>query len=487
VAPVMRTLLANQVILQRGQVISDLSLEALDVFGLVERNAPWQAWAGSIILAVFISMYFVVYYNRNAGLRHDLRAVLVVVALFILFLLMGRVLLPGHIVIPYVYPLAAYSLTLAALFGPELPLMTILPLSLLVSYDLPHALELTSFYTLSSFLGVYALHRAQRITLFFWTGMVIAAAGAVVVLGFQIASLDLIGLTTLCLAAAANGAISAGASLFLQFALGLVLGRATALQLMELSRPDHPLLQDLLHNAPGTYQHSLQVASLAEQAAERIGADPLLTRVGALYHDIGKAANPAFFIENQLAGELNPHQTIGPSASAEIIINHIASGMELARRHRLPQQIRAFITEHHGTMTTRYQYVRAVEAAGGDRSLVNPHQYQYPGPRPQSRETALLMLADGCEAKVRAERPKDEGELHKVIRSVVEDRMKNGELNDTSLTLRDLDTVVESFVATLRGIYHPRIQYPSLDKPTPPGAASPPQDVSAPNSASQIP
>jgi hypothetical protein len=232
------------------------------------------------------------------------------------------------------------------------------------------------------------------------------------------------------------------------------------LQLLEISRPDFPLMQLFLRNAPGTYQHSLQVANLAEQAAERIGADALLVRVGATFHDIGKALNPSFFIENQAAGAINTHQDLDPAESSATIVRHVLDGVALARKYRLPKRIDDFILEHHGTLITRYQYNQALEAVGGDSSKVDVDKFRYPGPAPLSRETALLMLADGAEARARAERPKDEDELRNLIHSVVETAQKAGQLDNTRLTLRDLNQVAESFVTTLRGSYHPRIQYP---------------------------
>jgi len=223
-----------------------------------------------------------------------------------------------------------------------------------------------------------------------------------------------------------------------------------------------------LRNAPGTYQHSLQVSNLAEQAAEIIGADTLLTRVGAIYHDCGKALNPYFFIENQLPGNVNPHDNLDPVTSAQTIIRHVTDGLELSRKHRLPRRIQDFILEHHGTMLTRYQYAKAVDAVDGDESQIDENQFRYPGPRPKSRETAILMLADGSEARVRAERPADESELREVIKSVIEHRLSSGQLDETDLTLRDLDEMIDSFTTTLRGIYHPRLEYPNSKKDSAP-------------------
>jgi putative nucleotidyltransferase with HDIG domain len=248
--------------------------------------------------------------------------------------------------------------------------------------------------------------------------------------------------------------------LLLQYFLAQTLGLTTALQLIEISRPDFPLLQFFLRNAPGTYQHSLQVANLAEQAAEAIGADALQTRVGALFHDVGKAMNPMFFVENQPQDQVNTHEDLAPEESARAIISHVNDGILLARKHRLPRRIDDFILEHHGSMITRYQYNQAVEAAGGDASKVDKEQFRYPGPSPRSRETALLMLSDGSEARARAERPQDEEAIRNIVRSTIEVAQKQGQLDNTQLTLRDLSVITEVFVNILRGTHHPRISYP---------------------------
>ena len=202
---------------------------------------------------------------------------------------------------------------------------------------------------------------------------------------------------------------------------------------------------------------------MVEQAAETIGADATLSRVGALYHDIGKLLNPFFFIENQPPGNLNPHNDLDPETSAATIIRHIPDGVELGRKYRLPKQLLDFIAQHHGTTITRYQYTRALELAGMNKDAVDIDKFRYPGPRPSNREIALLMLADTSEARMRAEKPKDEDELHELIKSVVKDKLELGELDETQLTLKDLEDIIDSFTSTLRGVYHPRIQYPKSE------------------------
>jgi putative nucleotidyltransferase with HDIG domain len=396
--------------------------------------------------------------------------VTLIAVLFTIFLITARLVIPYHIVIPYAFPLAAFSLTVVALFGPQLAMITSLPLALMTAFALPSAFDLTIYYLLASLLGVLALGRGRRVASFFWAGVVVAISGIGVVFAYRMTGsaavpTDLVGLATLAGVSLLNGLATASLTILLQFFLAQLMGTTTSMQLMDLSRPDHPLLQKLLREAPGTYQHSLQVANLAEQAAERIGADPLLTRVGALYHDAGKLVNPYFYIENQAPGFSNPHDELAPDMSARAIIQHVPDGLVLAQKYHLPRRVMDFISEHHGTTATRYQYVKAVKAAGGDESQVNKDDYRYPGPRPQSPETAILMLADGCEARVRAERPKEEEDLRATIRAVIDERVNSGQLDDTSLTLQDLNEIVDSFSATLRGVYHPRILYPQLDQP----------------------
>jgi hypothetical protein len=344
-------------------------------------------------------------------------------------------------------------------------------LGMLVAYAHPDALGLLMYTLLSSLFGILTLGRGRRIMAFVLAGLTGGASGALIliVLNRLSGATDPFAIASITGAVFVGGIASAGLAILLQFLSAQYLGLTTALHLMEISRPDHPLLHFLLTNAPGTYQHSLQVANLAEQAAERIHADTLLTRVGALYHDIGKALNPAFYIENQVAGSPNPHENLDPIVSAKIIIGHVTEGLNLARKYRLPSRIQDFISEHHGTMIARYQYANAVKAANGDESKVDIAQFRYPGPKPRSRETAILMLADGCEARVRAERPKDEQEMRQVIKSVFDNRIALGQLDQTNLTLHDLSELMDAFATILRGVYHPRIEYPKLETSNPSG------------------
>ncbi|HEY5728946.1 MAG TPA: HDIG domain-containing metalloprotein [Anaerolineales bacterium] len=469
VEPVIQQYKAGEIIVLRGQLIRPAQLEALQQLGLIEQTSPWEIYAGAgalvLMLAAVTALYFT---RRRLPFLFDARSLVIVGVIFIVFVVGARIVIPDRTVLPYAIPIPAVGLLIATLFGLEAGIILSILIALLVPYAMPNAFDLMPYFLFSSLTGVLVLGAARRVWTFFRAGMSASIAGIIVLVAFKLPfeQLDGIAMLQLTGAAALSGLASLGIALLLQYFLAQTLGLTTALQLIEISRPDFPLLQFFLRNAPGTYQHSLQVANLAEQAAELIGADALLTRVGALFHDVGKALNPSFFIENQPADSINPHDDIDPQESAAAIIAHVTDGVVLARKHRLPRRIDDFILEHHGTMVTRYQHNQAVQAAGGDATMVDIKKFRYPGPRPRSRETALLMLADGTEARARAERPHDEEAIRKLVTSNIEAAQKQGQFDDTQLTLKDLGVITDAFVTILKGTHHPRITYP---KDTPAG------------------
>lgn len=468
VKPIVKSYKTGETIVSAGEIITPADMEAFQQLDIIRPTQRWQDMLGAAAIitlsAIFVPLYF--FRRKRAIILNDPRSALLIALLFVIFLAGAR-LFTERTLAPYGYPLQAAGLLLTALFGLEVGLVVSIPLALLAGYGLPNSLDLTSYYLISSLLGLLALGPARRIWGFVRAGIAISLSGLVVLIAYRLPFFqpDLLGLVQFLGVAAFAGFSAASVTLLLQYLFAQMLGLTTALQLLDLSRPDFPLLQFLLRNAPGTYQHSLNVANLAEQAAEKIGADPLLTRVGAIFHDIGKALNPNFFIENQVADNLNTHQDADPEEVSATIIRHVTDGVQLAKKHRLPRRLHDFILEHHGTLITQYQYNQAIEAAGGDASKVDIEKFRYPGPRPASRESALLMLADATEARARAERPTDEDTIRKLVSSVVETVQRYNQLDDTLLTLRDLNLIMESFISTLRGSYHPRIQYPKASVP----------------------
>lgn len=477
VQPVMRNYISGEIIVRRGQVITPIVWETLQQYGLIRSQTTYEDYISSLALVAVVTGFGILFFARrsnepgnNLKILKRLPSQLLIAALFLLFLYSAKLVIPNRTVVPYFFPLPAFGLTISILFNLEIGLILSLMLSILTGFGLTNALDLTIFYILTSFIGALALGRGKRISAFIWAGIAIGLSGSAVILAYRLTNpySDLIGLATLVAASFVNGIASSSLGLLFQYIFSQFLGVTTALQLLEISRPDHPLLQFILQNAPGSYQHSLQVAVLAEQAAEKIGADSMLVRVGGLYHDAGKALNPSFFIENQMGGQLNTHDDLDPSESARIIIEHVNNGVMLARKYRLPNRIQDFIREHHGTLITRYQYAKALELVGNDTSQVDEKKFRYPGPEPRSRETAILMLADGCQARVRAELPQTEEEIRLVVRKVIEYCEKEGQLDYTQLTMRDLSIITESFVSTLKNTYHPRIRYPEITPATQP-------------------
>ena len=274
----------------------------------------------------------------------------------------------------------------------------------------------------------------------------------------------LLGFDLLC--AAVGGLLVAAVASSLVPVLEPLLAIATDIKLVELANTNLPLLRRLAFEAPGTFQHSLMVANLAKEGCEAIGADPVLAYTGGLYHDVGKVFRPEYFIENQRPGH-NRHDKLLPSMSALILINHVKEGAELARAHNLPRPILDAIEQHHGTRLIKYFYNRALErsdpGAGAGAAEVREDKYRYPGPRPRNKVMGVLMLADAVEAASRTLVEPTPAKIRALIRTIAEDCLRDGQLDETDLTLADLEAVRESFLRVLATIFHQRIDYPGFD------------------------
>jgi len=384
--------------------------------------------------------------------------------LLTVFLLMARLLLPSGPLLLYLFPIAALGMLVATTVGHAAAVGCVLFVSLVGGWIAGPSFSAMVLLAFNGTAAMLTLPRYEQTDAIFRSGLLGGVASIVVRLAlftpevqFDALSFGVDALTCLL-----GGGIAGGLTVGLLFLLAPLFDLSTTFRLVELTHPNHPLLQRLLREAPATFHHVMMVTSLAEQAAERIGGNVLLTRAGTYYHDVGKLARPYFFVENQ-EGLNNPHDRLDPVTSAEIVIGHVRDGLEIAQQYGLPSQVRAFIPEHQGTMLVSFFYHKAVEAAGGEASLVDESQFRYPGPRPQSRETALVMLADGCEAATRAVRPSSPEELSRVVEGIFRSRMEDGQLDEAPITLRELQIVKETYIELLRGAYHPRIKYPKLE------------------------
>jgi cyclic-di-AMP phosphodiesterase PgpH len=363
---------------------------------------------------------------------------------------------------PELVPIAFIGVVVSALFDRRMSVATIAFVAAVVAAQ-PAYRATASLPVMLMAGGAAALvvrPTSQRDQSYIWM-LIIAAATALMLAATELAAGHDTRVLLFALARGAGVSVVSviAAMLLMPFAESLT-GRETHLTLLEWGDLNRPLLQRLSLEAPGTYAHTIAIANLAEAACRAIGANALLARVGAYYHDIGKLAKPQYFVENQPRGR-NLHDKLKPHTSASIIRNHIREGVELAERERVPRSIRAFITEHHGTGTIAYFLEKAREREG---TVSNPGEFTYPGPVPQSAETAVVMLADGVEAATRALAEPTPDRIRDVIELVARQRLEQGQLRDAPLTLRQLTIVKREFARVLGGMYHARVDYPT---PTP--------------------
>jgi putative nucleotidyltransferase with HDIG domain len=332
--------------------------------------------------------------------------------------------------------------------------------AILAGWYLGDSFELATYYLVCGMSGGLVIRTMRRSSEFFLAGFFSAGVGFACLMAFRLLDPgnDLLGISTYAASAALSGTLSAALILGSLSGLGRLFGVTTALHLLELSHPNHPLLRRLMQEAPGTYHHSMMIGNLAERAAEQIGADPLLVRVTAYFHDIGKLVRPSNFAENQ-AGLGNVHEDLDPEESVALIMEHIYEGVRLARQYHLPEVLEDGIWQHHGTNLVSFFYQQAVAVHGEEN--VKVEHFRYPGPRPQSREMAILMLADGVEAAVRASPGVDGDQIRAIIHRLTQARLGDGQLDECNLTLRDLAVIEESFAIVLQGLSHPRLQYPA--------------------------
>lgn len=464
VEPVELTFARNEVVVREGERIDSADFEALQQLGLLRSNDNRLRQVAhallASLLAVIVAGMFISRFEPD--LFENSRFLMLLTVLLCMMFIGARIAFAtGQI---YLYPLAALALLFVSITNAQLAVLASLVLAFLVGLIASNSLEMATLTCASSLVGTFMLRRTERLNSFFFTGLVIGLVNTVVVTVFHLGLTSSFGtsfdLGILVIFGMLNGMLAAAVAVAGMYLVTLLFNLPTSLKLSDLAQPNQPLLQRLLREAPGTYQHSLQVANLSEQAALMIGANADLVRVAALYHDIGKINNAAFFTENQPFDMGNPHDVLGdPYRSADIIISHVTDGDAIARQYHLPQRFRDFIREHHGTSQVYVFYRQAVNMAGGDESTVDISEFTYPGPKPQSRETAIMMIADSCEAAIRSTGPTSRQQISEIVQQIVDSKMRSGQLDDSGLTLNDIKAIRHVFVDMLQAVFHPRIDY----------------------------
>jgi cyclic-di-AMP phosphodiesterase PgpH len=474
VEPVRIQISANEAIVRRGDKVTAEQMEAIDEYHLRDAKpdvARLGGWLFLAILVVALGLSWIWRFRRELWHRTNALLLIGLIVVGTAILLKATAGRPG---LSFVVPTAAAGMLIAILLDAGVATTVMIVIAVLggAMADSGNQLEYATYILVGGLAGIMAIRRGDRLQVFVQAGLAVAVANVLVVSTFALLGLhDARGLLELVGASVASAAGSAVAAVGLFAVLGNLFGIMTGFQLLELANPSQPLLRRLLVETPGTYHHSLMVGNLAERAAEAIGADSLLTRVAAYYHDIGKLANPLAFIENQAGGE-NIHDQLDPETSAQILKAHVADGIDIAYENKLPKALIAFIPQHHGTAIMSYFFARAKEAAaapfGGPQteegaraaSRVDERKFRHIGPKPQSREAALIMLADGVEASVRSLSSRDEPAIRAMVARIIDERLSDGQFDECDLTLRDLDAIREAFVAQLLGMYHQRVAYP---------------------------
>ncbi|WP_018131835.1 HD family phosphohydrolase [Effusibacillus pohliae] len=463
----------GDLIVRKGELITQEKLGLLRDLKLLAEQPNYKIYVGLALLLLFslalLEVYMRIARSRLAANNHLLLLLSLVILLTATVMKIVSLAAPLNLqAIGYLAPLAMGTMLLTILFDAPLAIIGSIIFSLFTALLFDFRFEYLFVGIVSALTGVFAVARVKHRLVLMRAAFIIAGVNLLAIATVQslLSSVNFTwqGLLQALLFGLANGLLSGiltiGTLPFLESLFGIL----TPISLLELSNPNHPLLKKLLMEAPGTYHHSLIVGNLAETAAEMVGGDPLLCRVGGYFHDVGKAKRPMFFIENQ-NGRENPHDKVAPSLSHLIITSHVRDGVEMQEEYRLPKPIRDICEQHHGTTVLWYFYNKALEQE--KNQSVNIDDYRYPGPKPQTKEAAIIMLCDSVEAAVRSMSRPNPNRIEAVIRKIIKDRLNDGQLDECDLTLKDLDKIASALMKALNGIYHARIEYPD-----PPAAKS---------------
>ena len=451
-------------IVRGGDEVTQERFEQLRSLAFAQRQRSGDvSWVRTVfgrflLVTLALSQFFLYLYLLRPVIFFNLRY-MTLVSVLLAFALVGY-LVAGAFAssAAYAVPIALVSILLTIAFDSRVGILATMTLSLLGGLAFGFNFEYTFAMLLVGIMAVFSVRDVKNRSQLLASAGLVLVGFAATLLGYALLRADPFTDRFLAeLVAVSVHALLVLLAAPLLFSIEKTFGLTTDMTLLELSDTNRPLLKELSLKAPGTFNHSLQVANLAEAAADAIGANALRTRVGALYHDIGKMRKPEYFIENQQPDE-NPHERIKPSMSAIVLMSHVKDGLEIAREQRLPAVLRDFIASHHGTSLMEFFYRRAQEDAGTD--AVEEADFRYPGPRPQTNEQAIVMLADSIEAASRSLDKPTPKKLESLIDAIVNSRLADGQLDDSSLTFSDLSTVKETFLGLLSGIYHFRVKYP---------------------------
>ena len=451
----------NQTIVKEGEPITQQQINILAELGLVGEDLSKDYIYTYIILAFFVlfvlGMQYMYLKKEKKEILIDTKLVFLILLLNLLSVISARVF---TFVSLFIIPIACAPILMTVFLDSKISIvinsLNLLFVAVIVGFD-PQVILIGIVSTIVSSTTLKKVSQRNDIL---YSTVYVAAAVAVVILSSGILLSNnikqiLLDVILAVFGAFISGILAMGLLPFLESSFSLV----TNMKLLELSNPNNPLLKRLLMEAPGTYHHSVMVANLAEVAAEEVGANPMLVRVGAYYHDVGKIKRPFFFGENQLGGT-NPHDKISPTLSTTIIISHVKDGLELAKEYDIPKVVSDMIVQHHGTTLVKYFYY-TLKNSSENPDEIREEDFRYPGPKPQSKEAAIIMMADSVEAAVRSIQEPTLEKIEDMVNNIVKDKMNSNQLNECDLTFRELEVIKACFLRVLKGIYHHRIEYPT--------------------------
>nr|MBO2494199.1 phosphohydrolase [Clostridia bacterium] len=448
----------GQYIVQDGQPVTEEQIAMLKELGLLKDepfDVPLVVGLGLLILALEIGgAFYIHHFEKELTNQHHMFILIILVVCLTLGVSYGM-----SVVNQYLMPVALAALLLTVLMKPRIAFFVNVILSILVGIMTRGQAGVMVAGLLGGMMGIFIAHRSQQRNGLFLAGLGASAASMLTAAAYEL-------IVSGSWRAALRSSLWSGGSGVLAAVLAVgtlpvwenVFGIITPIRMIELSNPNHPLLKRLLREAPGTYHHSIIVANLAESAAQAVGANGLLARVGAYYHDVGKLIRPYYFKENQITSE-NPHDKLNPTLSTNIITAHTKDGVKLAQKYRIPKVIQDFILQHHGTTPVIYFYHKAKN----NNKDVKLDDFRYTGPKPQTPETAIVMLADTVEAAVRTLPDPAPGKVEGLIRKLIKEKVEDGQLDECHMTLKDLDLIATAFKDVLCGIFHERVEYPDVD------------------------
>lgn len=461
-------LMPNQIIVDENEIITEEAYAIMGALGMLEAEwtralVPMVGIAWLVALTILACCWFI-YFYRQRMISRTKEALL----LFTLYTSVIIVLWVLDGVGYYLMPILVFTMLIAMLIDSRTAITLNLGFTLIAFFvvggDLPYIIFFMLSGSLICLLARYTTERSKIMIVALFVAFFNFVLSVAITFAFEPhqALYSWRSIMVVGVYAAVNGILTVIIAVGSLPLWEVIFGVVTPIKLLDLTNPTNPLMRRLTIEAPGTYHHSLIVANLAESAAYDIGANPHIARAGGYYHDIGKLKYPQYFAEN-IQG-VNPHDDMDPVSSAQIISSHISYGLTLAAEYRLPQFLRDIIHEHHGTSLIKFFYAKARENENPDDpdSLVKEEDYRYPFTIPQSRESAVVMLADGVEAAVRSmmAQGKDMGDMKELINKMIKDKLTDGSLADSKLSIRDVDTIVNSFYRVLKGMYHERIPYP---------------------------